>query len=200
MRRNSMRYPSLYLVTNRCSLSLEDFFPMIRKAVDNGVNVVQLREKTVSSSEMIEIGKRLRTFLKPLGIPLIINDRIDVAQAVNADGVHLGQSDQNVKEARRVLGRQAIIGLSVETIEQALDAEEANYLGASPVFFSKTKSDCGKPWGLDGLRHLCSISKHPIIAIGGINETNIEAVMECGASGVAATSITNRMAWNFTKF
>src|ERR1700722_14793003 len=166
---------SLYLVTNRGTLPLEDFFKIIRASIDGGVRVIQLREKDTSAREMIIIGKSLLSFLKPLGIPLIINDRVDVAHAVNADGVHLGQSDLKVAEARAILGKQAIIGLSVETIEQVIAAadEDLDYLAASPVFLTKTKSIHHKPWGLDGLKDICSTSRHPIIAIGGVDETNV---------------------------
>ncbi len=203
---------SLYLVTNRGALTLEDFFRIISQSIEGGVKVIQLREKEASACEMIVIGKRLHAFLKPLGIPLIINDRVDVAHAVNADGVHLGQSDLKVSEARAILGGGAIIGLSIETIKQGIAAadEEVDYLAASPVFLTKTKSDCEKPWGLPGLQHLCSISRHPVVAIGGIDETNVERVLECGVVGVAVVSaifnascpktaaitITNRMKRN----
>jgi thiamine-phosphate pyrophosphorylase len=181
---------SLYLVTHRGVLALDDFFRIIRASIEGGVSIVQLREKEASTREMIEIGKRLLSMLNPLGIPLMINDRVDVAHAVNADGVHLGQSDLKVAEARAILGEQAIIGLSVESLEQALAAEEedVDYLAASPLFQTKTKSDCTKPWGLDGLKQLCAISRHPIVAIGGIDETSVGAILECGAVGVAVVS------------
>jgi thiamine-phosphate pyrophosphorylase len=128
--------------------------------------------------------------LKPLGIPLIINDRVDIAHAIGADGVHLGQSDLNVVEARAILGKKAIIGISIESLKQAEAAieEDVNYLAASPIFPTKTKTDCGEPWGLDGLKQLCTISEYPVVAIGGINETNVKQVMDCGAAGVALVS------------
>lgn len=182
---------SLYLVTNRRTLELEDFFNIIRASIDGGVRIVQLREKDASAREMITIGKKLLSVLKPLGIPLIINDRVDVAHAVGADGVHLGQSDLKVEEARAILGKKAIIGLSIESLEQATVAieEDVDYLAASPIFHTKTKTDCAKPWGLDGLKQLCAISKHPVIAIGGIDETNVKQIIECGAAGVAVVSV-----------
>jgi thiamine-phosphate pyrophosphorylase len=180
---------SLYLVTKRGKLTLEIFFEVICKSIEGGVRVVQLREKEAPDEEVIAIGRRLRSFLKPLGIPLIINDRINVAKAVGADGVHLGQSDRKVAEARGILGREAIIGLSVETMEQAIAAngEEVDYLAASPLFLTNTKSDCGQPWGLDGLKELCSL-RIPVVAIGGINETNIVDVCAQGVAGVAVVS------------
>jgi thiamine-phosphate pyrophosphorylase len=181
---------SLYLVTNRKALELEDFFNIIRAAINGGVRIVQLREKDSSAREIITLGKKLLSVLKPLGIPLIINDRVDVAHAIGADGVHLGQSDLKVAEARAILGEKAIIGLSVETLEQAMVAIEENvdYLAASPIFHTKTKADCGEPWGLEGLKQLCAVSKYPVIAIGGIDETNAKQIIECGAAGVAVVS------------
>lgn len=181
---------ALYLVTNRKALELEDFFNIIRAAIDGGVRIVQLREKDLSAREMINIGKKLLSVLQPLGIPLIINDRVDVAHVIGADGVHLGQSDLSVEEARIILGEKAIIGLSVESLEQAMVAidQDVDYLSASPIFHTKTKTDCAKPWGLDGLKQLCAISKHPVIAIGGIDETNAKQIIECGAAGVAVVS------------
>ncbi len=181
---------SLYLVTSREALELEDFFNIIRASIDGGVRIVQLREKEASAREMIIIGKRLLSLLKPLGIPLIINDRVDVAHAIGADGVHLGQSDLRVAEARAILGGKAIIGLSVESLEQAVAAieEDVDYLAASPIFRTKTKADCSEPWGLNGLKQLCAVSNHPVIAIGGIDETNAKQIIECGAVGVAVVS------------
>lgn len=181
---------SLYLVTNRQGLELDEFFHIICLAIEGGVKIVQLREKEASAGEMIAIGKRLLSYLKPRGIPLMINDRVDVAHAVGADGVHLGQSDLRVADARAILGRNAIIGLSVESLEQALEAneEDVDYLAASPLFCTKTKTDCAEPWGLNGLQQLCDVSRYPVIAIGGINETNAKQIIECGAAGVAVVS------------
>lgn len=181
---------SLYLVTHRGSRDLESFFKIIIAAVEGGVTLVQLREKECSAREMIDIGKKLLHLLRPLKIPLIINDRVDVAHVLQADGVHLGQSDLAVSEARAILGPQAIIGLSVESLEQARNAviENVDYLAASPLFETKTKTDCTQPWGLQSLKELCSLSKHPIVAIGGINETNVMQVKECGVNGVAVVS------------
>lgn len=169
---------------------IESFFRTILAAVEGGVTIVQLREKEISARAYIDIGKKLLCLLKPLGIPLIINDRVDVAHAIKADGVHLGQSDLSVSEARAILGKQALIGLSVENLEQAKIAfrEEVDYLAASPLFHTKTKTDCSSPWGLQGLKELCALSKYPVIAIGGINETNAKQIIDCGAKGVAVVS------------
>ncbi len=181
---------SLYLVTQRGALTMEEFFHVILQSVEGGVRVVQLREKEASARKLCELATRLLVVLKPLGIPLIINDRVDVAYAIKADGVHLGQSDLKPAAARAILGKEAIIGLSVETLDQVIDAanEEVDYLAASPLFSTLTKTDCGTPWGLEGLKQLCSISAHPVIAIGGIDASNIADVFQCGAVGAAVVS------------
>lgn len=181
---------SLYLVTQRNSKSLDETFKIILESIEGGVKVIQLREKEISAREMISIGKKLHSLLKPLKIPLIINDRVDVAYAIGAEGVHLGQSDLNVTDARAILGNHAIIGLSVETVEQAISAqnEEVDYIAASPVFCTQTKTDCNAPWGLNRLKQLCEVSNHPVIAIGGINSANIKDVVNCGVAGVAVVS------------
>lgn len=181
---------SLYLVTRRDSIGIEEFLTIIHAAVSGGATVIQLREKDTSAREIIDLGKRLILLLQPLGIPLIINDRVDIAHAVGADGVHLGQSDLNVAEARAILGKKAIIGISVESLQQAKTAikEDVDYLAASPIFHTKTKTDCAAPWGLNGLKQLCITSGCPVVAIGGINEANVREVMLCGAAGVALVS------------
>lgn len=181
---------SYYLVTKREGLTLEAFCRIVRDAVLGGITLVQLREKHVSFEEMCFIGKSLLAFLKPLGIPLIINDNIDVAHAIQADGVHLGQHDDSVERARAILGEDAIIGLSVETPEQAIAAHALpiDYIAASPVFATPTKTDCATPWGLVNLQKLCKETALPVIAIGGIGPQNIAKVWSCGVSGIAIVS------------
>jgi thiamine-phosphate pyrophosphorylase len=158
--------------------------------VAGGVALVQLREKHLPDREMIKIGKALHAILHPLGVPLIINDKVEVALEVGAEGVHLGPSDQKAAEARAMLGKQALIGLSVENLEQAQRAfsEEVDYLAASPVFTNYTKLDCATPWGLEGLKKLCALSPYPVFGIGGIKAENVLQILECGASGVAVVS------------
>lgn len=181
---------SLHLITKRETLELEAFFSIIQAAIKGGVTVVQLREKEASDRDMITIGKKLLLLLKPLRVPLIINDRVDVAHAIGADGVHLGQSDLSVKDARAILGENAIVGLSVESLEQAISAggEDLDYLAAGPLFPTMTKLDCGLRWSLSDLRQLCAVSNHPVIAIGGIDETHVKQIMGCGAAGIAVAS------------
>ena len=180
----------LYLVTDRdlsLGRSLEE---VVAEAVAGGVTVVQLREKDASTGEFGALARRLMNLLKPLGIPLIINDRVDVALAVDADGVHIGQSDMQYEDARRLLGPDKIIGLSVESFEDIENANalDVDYIGISPVYGTPTKTDTAEPFGLAGLRKAVSMSVHPTVAIGGMNAGTIADVMGAGADGVAVVS------------
>ena len=183
-------YLKLYLVTDRelsLGRSLEE---VVSEAVRGGVTVVQLREKDASTGEFIELARRLMTLLKPLRIPLIINDRVDVALAVDADGVHIGQSDMSYEDARRLLGPDKIIGLSVESFEdiEAANALDVDYIGISPVYGTPTKTDTAEPFGLEGLRKAVEMSVHPTVAIGGMNASTIGEVMAAGTDGVAVVT------------
>ena len=180
----------LYLVTDRdlsLGRSLEE---VVREAVAGGVTMVQLREKDAATGEFIELGRRLKAVLKPLGIPLIINDRVDVALAVDADGVHIGQSDMSYADARRLLGPDKIIGLSVENFKdlEVANGLDVDYIGISPVYGTPTKTDTAEPFGIDGLRKAVQMSVHPTVAIGGMNASTIRDVMAAGADGVAVVS------------
>ena len=183
-------YLKLYLVTDRelsLGRSLEE---VVSEAVKGGVTVVQLREKDASTGEFIELARRLMKLLKPLDIPLIINDRVDVALAVDADGVHIGQSDMSYEDARRLLGPDKIIGLSVENFKdiEAANALDVDYIGISPVYGTPTKTDTAEPFGLEGLREAVQMSAHPTVAIGGMNASTIAEVMAAGTDGVAVVS------------
>src|SRR5690606_23416973 len=127
--------PFLYFVTPEIDDNIEKWESTIKEAVLGGVKMVQIRDKSAAAKEIILAAKRLHPFLKKFNVPLLINDRVDIAHAIACDSVHLGQSDLEVSQARAILGRKAIIGLSVETMEQALKAktEEVDYLAASPV-------------------------------------------------------------------
>lgn len=180
----------LYLVTDRelsCGRSLEE---IVCEAVEGGVTMVQFREKDATTGEFVELGRRLMSVLKPLGVPLIINDRVDVALAVDADGVHIGQSDMPYEDARRLLGPDKIIGLSVENMNDLRKANEldVDYVGISPVYGTPTKTDTAEPFGLEGLRRAVGLSAHPTVAIGGMNASTIGEVFEAGADGVAVVS------------
>lgn len=181
---------SLYLVTDRDLCGDTGVVETVLQAVAGGVRVVQLREKTLDTRRFIETATQLRKELAPLGVPLLINDRVDVALASGADGVHIGQSDMPYEQARAILGPQAIIGLSVETQEQVTEAKrlDVDYLGISPVFATATKKDAAPPWGLEGVRRIRLVTNHILVGIGGIGADNAADVLMAGADGVAVVS------------
>jgi len=181
---------SLYLVTDR-ELSLgRNLEWIVEEAVKGGVTMVQLREKDCSTREFITLAVKLKETLSAYNVPLIINDRLDVALAANADGLHIGQRDMDYATARKLLGYGKIIGLSVENIEQVYEANETDvdYIGISPVFSTNTKTDTATPFGLKGIEEVMAVSKHPAVAIGGINNTNAASILQAGANGIAVVS------------
>ena len=180
----------VYLVTDR-SLCLDRSLEIIATAAaQGGVGIVQLREKNLASRDFLEEAKRLVALLHPLGIPVVINDRVDIALASGAAGVHVGQSDLPAVEARRLLGPNAIVGLSVENREQLKEAEnpDIDYVGISPVFSTPTKKDTAPPWGLEGLAWARTNSPLRLVAIGGIHLHNAKDVIAAGADGLAVVS------------
>ena len=181
---------SLHLVTDRELAGNRPLTTVVQQAVDGGVTIVQLREKNCTKSEFCALAQDLKTFLKPRSIPLIINDAVEVAQEIGADGIHVGQSDMDVLEVRARLGDSAIIGLSIETEEQAIEANglPIDYIGISPVFATPTKEDHSEPWGLKGVQWLREHSRHPMVAIGGLNTGNVSDVIQAGADGIAVVS------------
>jgi hydroxymethylpyrimidine kinase/phosphomethylpyrimidine kinase/thiamine-phosphate diphosphorylase len=162
----------------------------VREAAAGGVTMVQLREKECSTAEFVALARELKATLTPLGIPLIINDRIDVALAEDADGVHIGQSDMPYETARALLGKEKIIGLSVETMDEVLAANEldVDYIGISPVYATPTKTDTLTPFGLEGIEQVMQQSRHRCVAIGGMNRNTIGEVIARGVEGVAVVS------------
>ncbi len=182
--------PKLYLVTDRdlsLGRSLEE---IVEAAIKGGTNLIQLREKEASTGEFVDLAKRLMKITSSYNVPLIVNDRVDVALAAKCDGVHIGQSDMNYTDARNILGNDAIIGLSIETLEQAKEANnlDVDYIAASPVFSTPTKTDTAPAFGLDGLTKIREISRHKIVAIGGINKSNAADVISAGAHSLAIVS------------
>jgi thiamine-phosphate pyrophosphorylase len=180
----------LYLVTDRRLCGRKPLEEVIIKAVKGGVAYVQLREKDIFTRSFVEEAKRVKKILEPYKIPLIINDRVDVALASGAEGVHIGQEDMPYEIVRKLMGQKSIIGLSVETwkdveISQKLDV---SYIGVSPVFSTPTKIDAKDAWGLEGLAKIKTYSRHPVVAIGGINETNVKEVVQAGADCIAVVS------------
>jgi len=180
----------IYLVTDRGLCRGRSLLDVVRKAVQGGVSCVQLREKNLPTRAFVEEALAVKKILAPHGIPLMINDRIDVALAAGADGVHIGQEDMPYETARRLMGPKAIIGLSVETWEdvEASRDLDVDYLGVSPVFATPTKTDTKEPWGLEGLRKIKAFSRHPLVAIGGICEANAREVTQAGADCLAVVS------------
>ena len=181
---------SLYLVTDRPLSGGRDMAWIVREAAAGGVTMVQLREKECSTAEFIQLARELKAALAPLGIPLIINDRVDVALAVDVDGVHIGQSDMPYATARKLLGSDKIIGLSVETMDEviAANALDVDYIGISPVYATPTKTDTLTPFGLDGVDEVMRCSRHRCVAIGGMNRDTVGEVIAHGVEGVAVVS------------
>lgn len=181
---------SLYLVTDRGLSAGRTNVEIARQAVGGGVTCVQLREKQCDTWEFIKEARALLDLLRPLGVPLIINDRMDVALSVGADGVHLGQQDTALAEARRLAPPPWIIGISAESVEDAIRAEKegADYIGVSPVFATPTKTDTATPLGLEGLRAIRAAVRLPLVAIGGISKQNAGEVIRAGADGLAVVS------------
>jgi thiamine-phosphate pyrophosphorylase len=175
------------LVTNRGDVPLEQYLQFIKVCANSGITSVQLREKNTSHESLFQFGIKLKKILDPYNIPLIVNDNVDLALKLDTEGVHLGQSDGNPKVAREILGSDKIIGVSIETLADLYTANELpiDYIGVGAVFPTFSKPDVATIWGIDGLRDLSAIAKHPIIAIGGINESNLMSVMSAGANGIA---------------
>jgi thiamine-phosphate pyrophosphorylase len=181
---------SLYLVTDKTLAGGRAMTGIVQAAVAGGVRAVQLRDKTASSRELLRQARLLKTLLAPSGVPLIVNDRLDVALAAGAEGVHLGQGDLPCAAARQLAGRAFLLGVSVSTVEEAIQAEGdgANYLGISPVFDTPTKTDAPAAVGLGGLQRIRRAVRLPLIAIGGINAGNASQVIRAGADGLAVVS------------
>ncbi|PKN67266.1 MAG: thiamine phosphate synthase [Deltaproteobacteria bacterium HGW-Deltaproteobacteria-10] len=180
----------VYLVTDRGLCRNRPLQDVVLKAVQGGVSCVQLREKDLPARDFIGEAVAVKKILVPFHVPLIINDRVDVALACGADGIHLGQQDMPYAMVRKLMGEQAIIGLSVETWEdvEAVEKLDVNYIGVSPVFATPTKTDTKEPWGLAGLKKIKAFSRHSLVAIGGINVSNAQAVAEAGADCLAVVS------------
>ncbi|HDM8183340.1 TPA: thiamine phosphate synthase [Vibrio harveyi] len=179
----------LYLVTDD-QQDLATLKRVVKKAVEGGVTMVQVREKHGDVRAFIERAQAVKDILKDTDVPLIINDRVDVALAVDADGVHLGQSDMPAIIARELIGPNKILGLSIENEEQLAEADSLpiNYIGLSAIFATPTKTNTKKFWGIDGLKMALETTSLPIVAIGGINESNIPQLSVTGVHGLALVS------------
>ena len=179
---------SLYLCTDRNLLNGKNFEETIELAIKGGVSIVQLREKNCSSRKFLEIATSVKNITSKYKIPLIINDRIDIALAVYADGVHIGQDDLPCKTAREILGAEKIIGVSVSTVAEAIQAENdgANYLGVGAIFKTSTKTDA-EIVSLETLKKIRDSVKISVVAIGGINKNNLSQIKDF-VDGVAVIS------------
>ena len=181
---------SLYLVTDRGLARGRSMVEVVEAAVSGGVTCIQLREKDCSTLEFIEQARTIKNLIGTREIPLIINDRLDVALAVGADGVHLGQNDMPLELAQKIAGPSMLIGISAESVHDAIEAENggADYLGVSPIYATPTKTDTAPPLGLQGLREIRNRVKIPLVGIGGLNKSNSAEVIRNGADGVAVVS------------
>jgi thiamine-phosphate pyrophosphorylase len=177
-------------VTDQPSLRGRTLIDVVQAAVQGGVSCVQLREKHASSRDFYAQAVALMDLLLPLNIPLIINDRLDIAMACGAQGVHLGQSDMPVDVARKLLPPEVFMGWSVETMDEVTRSATlpVDYLGVSPVFATLTKADTARPWGLEGLQRIRAFTPLPLVAIGGIHLHNATQVLQAGADSLAVVS------------
>ncbi len=180
----------LYLVTDRPLCAGRDLLDVVAQAVPGGVTMVQLREKHATTREFLELARRLKALLDPMDVPLLINDRLDIALAVDASGLHVGQNDMPYAEARRLLGPGKIIGLTIDSEDDLRAAQDldVDYLGVGPVFPTTTKENPSPVIGLEGLARARGLSRHRIVGIGAVNEDNAAQVMATGVDGVAVVS------------
>ncbi|WP_039656287.1 thiamine phosphate synthase [Clostridium tyrobutyricum] len=181
---------SLYLVTDRRFIGEKPLKKAVEEAIIGGVTLVQIREKSASTREFYNVALEVKQVTSHYNVPIIINDRIDIAQAIDADGVHLGQSDMPLSIARKILGDKKIIGISTGTIEEALEAESggADYIGIGTIFNTGTKKDTDNPLGVDGLKKVYDSVNIPAVAIGGINNENFKDILSTGVDGIAVVT------------
>lgn len=180
---------SLYVCTDRDIMTTDTLEEAVELAIKGGATIIQLREKDCTSREFYELALSIKDITDAYEVPLIINDRLDIALAVHADGVHLGQSDIPVQVARNVMGPNCIVGATANALEKAKEAWQsgADYLGVGDVFGSATKNDT-KPVELKELKKICDTVKIPVVAIGGISKKNIHLLKDTGVAGVAVIS------------
>ena len=189
--RSGVKSWGTYVVTDATLSRGRSHVEVAREAIGGGADVVQLREKDAPSRALYEIAEKIRRLTRDAGVPFIVNDRVDIALAAGADGVHVGQDDLPASEARRLIGPDRVLGVSAASLEEALAAERdgADYIGFGPVFEARgTKPDSGPPRGLELLADVCERCAVAVIAIGGINHGNVDRVIAAGAAGVAVIS------------
>ena len=181
---------SLYLVTDVELAGPRGVVETVRAAIEGGVTLVQLRDPYGKGQRQVETAAALLEFLRPRGIPLIINDRVDVALAVDADGVHVGQSDIPAAMVRRLIGPDRILGLSVSYAQELAspDLADVDYLGVGPIFPTPTKTNAAPPIGFDGVAALAAAAPVPVVAIGGVKAEHVDRILAAGAAGMAVVS------------
>lgn len=180
----------LCLVADAEAADGRDLGSIVAGAVEGGITLLQLRAKKLDTRPFLDLAIELRPLLRGAGIPFLINDRLDIALASGADGVHLGQNDMPAAAARKLLGEDALIGISANTVEEARTAESegADYIGLSPVYGTPSKTDTDPPIGLEGVGRLTEAVSIPGIAIGGIGSSNAGDIFLAGAAGIAVIS------------
>lgn len=180
---------TLYAVTDRSWIKERTLVEQIEEALEGGITFLQLREKHLPEDQLVEEAKKIKELTNKYQVPFIINDNIALARKVDADGVHLGQDDMNVREARKLLGPDKIIGVSAHNVVEALEAQEggADYLGVGAVHVTSTKEDANKI-STDEIRKICDTVKIPVVGIGGIKKDNIQVLKGTGVDGVAVVS------------
>lgn len=179
----------LYAVTDRHWLKGQTLYAQVEEAIAGGATFVQLREKQMDEADVLQEAKEIQALCRAHHIPFVINDHVEIAKAIQADGVHVGQSDMEALDVRRLLGEEAIIGVSAETVEQALlaQAHGADYLGVGAVFPTGSKDDAADV-SMETLRAICEAVDIPVIAIGGISEDNVGQLAGSGICGIAVIS------------
>jgi thiamine-phosphate pyrophosphorylase len=182
--------PTLYLVTDPQLGGDRGLLDIVAAAVQGGVTLVQLRDKQAEGRALLEQARALKALLDPLGVPLLINDRIDIALAAQAAGCHVGQTDLPAREARALLGPDAILGVSLDAVEQAraVDPEDLDYVAYGPFAATATKGDAGPAIGAAGLAAVRRLTALPLVAIGGVGEANLGEAVRAGADGIAVVS------------
>lgn len=179
-----------YLITDRELCGPRGVTAVVQAAIAGGVSIVQLRDPEAKTGRLVDEARALLRLLRPAGIPLIVNDRVDVALAADADGVHVGQLDMPVADARKLLGPNRILGLSISSLAELERAQldGVDYLGVGPIFATQTKPDAAPPIGLAELAQIVARTRLPVAAIGGVHLANAAQVIEAGAVGVAVVS------------
>ncbi|MFW5741454.1 MAG: thiamine phosphate synthase [Myxococcota bacterium] len=180
----------LYVVTDREQAGERGVAHVVRAAIEGGATIIQLRDKRAGTRELVEQARALVALCRPHRVPLLVNDRVDVALAAGADGVHLGQSDMDLSDARRLMGDEAIIGVSVRDAREVTLAERhgASYVAANGVWATATKTDFGLPLGEAGLEKLVACCRLPMVAIGGITVREAPHLAAAGCAGIAVVS------------